>query len=231
MNQMRGTIVKYEPKAGRPSFGFYFVAGRDENGKRIQIKKRGFAKKTDAEKALKKAIEEYEKKPARERVNLTFAEFFERWHSQKQRHCAPKTGERYYQLGQYAVRTFGDILLTELDTMGFGQLYGSTLRPWRSAVKETSQRQTTGAKDGAAHRIPRAGLFGTGCRLRSNRQEPHAESEKTESPAPPPSDRIQRWLHQSVPQDSRPTHLSDRTRVRFHRNEGRRGPGFGVDGP
>jgi integrase len=115
---MRGTIVKHTPKQGKPTFGYYFVAGRDQNNKRVQIKRRGFAKKTDAEKALKKAIEEFERKPARERVNLTFAEFFERWYSQKQRHCAPKTVERYYQLGQYAVRTFGGILLTELDTMG-----------------------------------------------------------------------------------------------------------------
>jgi hypothetical protein len=76
---MRGTIVKYEPKTGRPTFGFYFVAGRDENGKRIQVKKRGFEKKTDAEKALQKAIAEYESKPAAKQKMPTFAEFFARW--------------------------------------------------------------------------------------------------------------------------------------------------------
>ena len=114
---MRGTIVKYTPKQGKPSFGYYFVAGRDENGKRIQVKKRGFEKKTDAEKALQKAIEEYQKTPGREQTSFTLATFFERWYRQKQRHCAPKTVERYYELGQYAIRLFGDTPLKNLDTM------------------------------------------------------------------------------------------------------------------
>ena len=48
----------------------------------------------------------------------TFAEFFERWHSEcVKRECAPKTAERYYELGQYAVRLFGAVPLDKLDTM------------------------------------------------------------------------------------------------------------------
>ena len=50
---MRGTIIKYEPKIGRPTFGYSFVAGRDENGKRVQIMRRGFDKKSAAQEALR----------------------------------------------------------------------------------------------------------------------------------------------------------------------------------
>jgi hypothetical protein len=100
---MRGTITKYTPKTGKPTFGYCFVAGRDESGKRIQVWKRGFIKRTDAEEALKKAIEEHGKIPLQKQTSLTLSEFFGRWYSQKQRHCAPKTAERYYELGQYAV--------------------------------------------------------------------------------------------------------------------------------
>jgi hypothetical protein len=47
-----------------------------------------------------------------------FAEHFERWHAdQVKRHCAPKTAERYYELGQIAIRRFGDVALDLLDTM------------------------------------------------------------------------------------------------------------------
>ncbi len=48
----------------------------------------------------------------------TFAEFFERWHTEcVKRECQPKTAERYYELGQYAVRLFGNTPLDRLDAM------------------------------------------------------------------------------------------------------------------
>ena len=114
---MRGTIVKYEPKTGRPTFGFYFVAGRDGNGKRIQIKKRGFEKKAEAEDALRQAIEEHEKQPAAKKAISTFAEFFARWDKECfSRTCSPKTAERYRELGQYGVKLFGDVPIDQLET-------------------------------------------------------------------------------------------------------------------
>ena len=114
---MRGTIVKYEPKTGKPTFGFYFVAGRDQSGKRIQVKRRGFAKKSDAEDAMRQAIEEHQKQPAAKKVIPTFAEFFARWDEECfSRVCAPKTVERYRELGEYAMKLFGDIPIDQLHT-------------------------------------------------------------------------------------------------------------------
>jgi hypothetical protein len=67
---------------------------------------------------LRKAIEERERTPAAERAMPTFAEFFARWHAGcVKRECAPKTAERYHELGQYGVRLFGEVPLDKLDTM------------------------------------------------------------------------------------------------------------------
>src|SRR5215472_14414183 len=115
---MRGTIIEHTPKRGKKTFGYSLFLGRDENGKQLRQVKRGFKRKKDAQEALRKAIEERECMPAVERSVPTFREFFERWHSDKKRHCAPKTAERYYELGQYAVRLFGSTPIDQLDAMG-----------------------------------------------------------------------------------------------------------------
>jgi integrase len=114
---MKGTTIKYTPKRGKPTYGYTFFAGRDENGKRIQKVKRGFTTKGEAEQALRRAIEEHQKSPAAERTMPTFGEFFERWHAAASRDWSASTVERTYELGQYAVRLFGSVPLDQLDTM------------------------------------------------------------------------------------------------------------------
>jgi hypothetical protein len=79
--------------------------------------KRGFATNAEAEQALRRAIEEHQKKPAVERAMPTFGEFFERCHATASRDWSGTTTERTYELGQYAVRLFGDVPLDKLDTM------------------------------------------------------------------------------------------------------------------
>src|SRR5215469_15657950 len=99
---MRGTIISRVAKGRKKSFGYSFFAGRDENGKRIQKVKRGFATRAEAEEALRRAIADHQK-PVMERTMPTFAEFFERWQKEVvRRDCKRKTSERYYELGQYA---------------------------------------------------------------------------------------------------------------------------------
>jgi hypothetical protein len=56
---MNGTITKRARKNGKPSWGYYLLAGVDENGKRIQPTKSGFRTKTEADAALSKAIAEH----------------------------------------------------------------------------------------------------------------------------------------------------------------------------
>jgi integrase len=113
---MRGTILRYEPKRGRPTFGYSFFAGRDENGKRIQKVKRGFVTKGEAEEALREAIAHAggltEQKKASEK---TFAELFEEWMQKYvRRDCARKTAEAYREHGAYALRRIGHLKLDQL---------------------------------------------------------------------------------------------------------------------
>ena len=65
----------------------------------------------------------------------TFAGFFERWDKESfSRECAPKTAERYRELGQYAIRLFGDMPLDQLSTM---QLSGHLNRLSDSGGRQT----------------------------------------------------------------------------------------------
>jgi integrase len=115
---MTGTIIQHKPKSGRKTFGYSLYLGRDESGKQLRQVKRGFTTEKEAQKALRDALAEHERPAAPERTMPTFAEFFERWFTEcAKRKCAPKTAERYHELGRVAIRHFGDKPLDKLDTM------------------------------------------------------------------------------------------------------------------
>ena len=105
---MTGTITKRPRKGGKTSWGYYFLAGIDSEGKRIQPTKSGFETKREAQDALRQAIIDFETKrddasPAAEVP--TFGEFYKRWMQEHAiRKTAPKTAERYGELGAYAIR-------------------------------------------------------------------------------------------------------------------------------
>jgi hypothetical protein len=102
---MNGSITKRE-KNGKPSWGYYFAFGRDEAGKRLQVTKSGFRTKGEADDALQVAIAEHKAKRDAVPVQAvpTFAAFFDRWMNEHvNRKCAPKTIERYRELGAYAI--------------------------------------------------------------------------------------------------------------------------------
>lgn len=124
---MTGTITKTKLKSGRISWGYYFLAGKDEAGKRQQITKQGFETKREAEEALRQAINRVNTPETEEAGDpRTFAEFFDYWIAEyAMRRCAPKTVERYRQLGEYAKRHFGGILLGELQPMRIEQAMNS----------------------------------------------------------------------------------------------------------
>lgn len=118
---MRGSVTKYKQKNGRVSWGFHFRPGKDADGKWIRITKQGFKTKGEAEDKLDEAKKEY--KNARDPQQPapavgppdTFAEFFGVWMKEyAQRHCEPKTTERYGELGRYAIAHFGDVPLRGL---------------------------------------------------------------------------------------------------------------------
>ena len=113
---MKGTVSKRLNRAGRARWAYVFDIGKDEGGKRRQLTKSGFLTQREAQDALDKARAEHQAGPGSEEKPVpTFAQFFERWHSEcVKRECAPKTSERYYELGQYGIRLFGDVPLDQI---------------------------------------------------------------------------------------------------------------------
>lgn len=119
---MNGTITRRPKRNGSVSWGYSFFAGRTDTGKRLQITKSGFGTKREASEALRAAIAEHEAAqssgPAALEAPPAFAAFFERWLAEyASRRCAPITLQRYRQLGDYALRKFGDVALDKLTPM------------------------------------------------------------------------------------------------------------------
>lgn len=116
---MNGTITKRPQKSGSVSWGYSFFAGRDANGKRLQITKSGFSTKREASEALRSAIAERTAAAGGVPQELpTFAEFFKRWMTEYAgRRCSPTTAQRYEQLGEYGIRKFGSVAIGKLTPM------------------------------------------------------------------------------------------------------------------
>lgn len=115
---MNGTITRKQRKNGSLSWGYSFFAGRDEEGKRLQITKSGFPIKREASEALRRAIQDHQLGAVVPSDSRTFAAFFEEWIREVAgRRCQPKTLERYEQLGAYAVRKFGTVELQKITPM------------------------------------------------------------------------------------------------------------------
>jgi integrase len=117
---VRGTITKRKLKSGRFSWGYVFDAGRDENGKRRQIGKKGFETKRASEDALRKALEVSEKggDVQKEKGLRTFGTFFCDWLEQHgANHWGTMTAEQNSKRAAYAIRMFGEVPLQELSSM------------------------------------------------------------------------------------------------------------------
>src|SRR5689334_16491532 len=124
---MRGSISKYKQQNGRSSWGYHFRPGKDENGKWIRVTKQGFKTKKEAEEKLEEAIKGYKlASKSTQQLNAPpkdvdtppdgFRDFFTYWiDTHAKRHCAPKTAERYEELGRYAIDHFGDAKVNELN--------------------------------------------------------------------------------------------------------------------
>jgi integrase len=113
---MKGTTIKYTPKRGKPTFGYTFFAGRDENRKRIQKVKRGFKTEREAAAALRKAIEDCGKAPVTtDAFNKTLNDVFDEWMLKYvRRECTPRTAEAYQEQARYVLREIGARPLQEI---------------------------------------------------------------------------------------------------------------------
>lgn len=114
---MNGTVTKRATKSGSPSWGYYFLAGQDEAGKRIQITKSGFATKREASDALRKAILEHTGKPAEDApaTPFTFEQWITKWlDDYAARTSSPKTLQSMREQSRYLIRELGPTKLADL---------------------------------------------------------------------------------------------------------------------
>jgi hypothetical protein len=117
---MNGTLTKRPLKNGEVRWAYSFFAGWKEiDGARVrdQRTRSGFTTKREAEDALRTAITEARQAPAEPSKSPAFNSFFTHWIAEHAaRRCAPKTIERYGELGRYAMKHLGTTRIQELTT-------------------------------------------------------------------------------------------------------------------
>ncbi len=120
---VRLAIEEYEAKTGR------ITREPGPKGRRVWsfwldgACQSGFQTAAEAQNALRDAIarrdaeKRKEAQEAADRPGPPFAQFFEHWlNEHASRRCAPKTIERYGELGAYLIRELGDVRLNDLTT-------------------------------------------------------------------------------------------------------------------
>ncbi len=125
---MTGTITKNKLKSGRISWGYVCDVGRDANGKRRQVVRKGFATKHEAANALRLALGDHEKGRKIQKDSQTFGEFFRGWLQQHgANHWTRMTAEQNDKRAAYAIKMFGDVSLQKLSPMRIEQDLGFLL--------------------------------------------------------------------------------------------------------
>jgi integrase len=115
---MNGCVFKRKLPSGRVTWGYSIDAGKDANGKRQQIFKSGFDRKSDADSALRKLLNEKDQGELAKPDPQAFSAFVDEWFREYgARKCTPKTLERYRQLAEYAIPHLGPVKLQDLTAL------------------------------------------------------------------------------------------------------------------
>jgi integrase len=118
---MSGCTYKRKWPSGRITWTYAVDAGKDENGKRRQIFKGGFATKREADDALRRLLNEKDVDPGAlvKPDPQAYAAFLQEWFREHaERNCTPKTVERYRQLAAYILPHIGSTHLQGLTALG-----------------------------------------------------------------------------------------------------------------
>jgi integrase len=144
---MTGTIVKTKLKSGRISWGYIVDAGHDENGKRRQVMRKGFATKREADDALLDAIGDRKKGVDIQKDPRNFEVFFKTWLEQHgAAHWGKMTLEQNYKRAAYAIRMFGHVPIQSLTSMRIEQDFGKLLAKGGRKTKEHPEGNPLSAK-------------------------------------------------------------------------------------
>lgn len=126
---MTGCTFKRKLPSGVISWGYSIDAGRDENGKRQQIQKTGFARKADADSALAIILNERNEGNLVKPDPRTFKEFAEAWLSEyAETTCSPKTSECYCEMLAHITREIGGQPLSKVTTLQLQRVYNKLLK-------------------------------------------------------------------------------------------------------
>jgi integrase len=121
---MNGCIFKRKLPSGTVTWGYVIDAGKDTDGKRKQIQKTGFARKTDADTALRQRLNEKDEGGLVKPDPTTFAAFLKEWFTEHaERNCTPKTVERYRQLANYILPHIGTTKFQDLSALALERVF------------------------------------------------------------------------------------------------------------
>jgi integrase len=115
---MNGTVFKRRLPSGRITWAYNMELGHDETGKRLRRFESGFDRKSEAEKALRKALNQRDAGEIVKPDPSTFNQFMAEWlkeHAETK--CSAKTVERYRQLAEYAYPHIGAVRLQEISVL------------------------------------------------------------------------------------------------------------------
>jgi integrase len=145
---VKGTVSKRLNRAGRARWAYVFDLGKGQNGKRQQITKSGFLTQREAQDALSVAMAEAHNTPPSETPESpAFEAFFANWVDEHAaRRCAPKTIERYRELGAYAAKHLGATPLRDLTTVQIQQTIHRLEDSGGVITKEHPQGKSLSAK-------------------------------------------------------------------------------------
>jgi hypothetical protein len=146
--EVKGTVSKRLNCAGRARWAYVFDLGKDQNGKRRQMTKSGFLTQREAQDALSVAMAKARNAPPSETPESpAFEAFFTNWVDEHAaRRCAPKTIERYRELGRYALKHIGAVPIKDLTTMQIQQTIHRLEDAGGAITKEHPQGKPLSAK-------------------------------------------------------------------------------------
>lgn len=115
---MNGTVFKRRLPSGRITWAYNMELGHDETGKRLRRFESGFDRKSEAEKAVRKALNQRDAGEIVKPDPSTFNQFMAEWlkeHAESK--CSAKTVERYRQLAEYAYPHIGAVRLQDISVL------------------------------------------------------------------------------------------------------------------
>jgi integrase len=140
---VKGCVYKRTSASGAITWAYSIDAGKDESGKRVRQFHGGYERKKDAEAELARILQEIHDGLLVRPTPKTFGEFMGDWfHEHAQRHCSPKTAERYRQLWSYADPMLSGVQLREVNTLMLERLY-NRLRDSGGRVRSRKAKEAT----------------------------------------------------------------------------------------